>query len=337
MDMRLLGAVILGGVIVSGTVGGAFAYRLNYWFHHNSVQVDGEMLLEVAQGDTFADVTASLVERGLIADPFKFELIARLLRKTANLKIGEYNFVGNVTPVQVLQKIESGDAVRRRISFQEGRPVAHVWHQIEKATKVTNDIAGLSPAEVLKQLDLHIEADHLEGLFFPDTYGYLAYDSASSILQRAHDKLHAVLADAWDTRAEDLSIDNTYDLLILASIIEKESALSSDRKKISGVLHRRLAQGMLLQVDPTVIYGLGDSFDGDLKSNDLRNDHIYNTYVHKGLPPTPICMPSKDSILAASRPQAGEEMYFVGRGDGTSEFSKTLKEHNRAVRKYQMK
>lgn len=337
MDMRLLGAVILGSVIVSGTVGGALAYRLNYWFYHNSVQVDGEMLLEVAQGDTFADVTDSLVEIGLIADPFKFELIARLLRKTAKLKIGEYNFVGNVTPVQVLQKIESGDAVRRRISFQEGRPVAHVWHQIEKATKLTNDIAELSPAEVLQQLDLHIEADHLEGLFFPDTYGYLAYDSASSILQRAHDKLHAVLADAWDTRADDLSIDNTYDLLILASIIEKESALSNDRKKISGVLHRRLAQGMLLQVDPTVIYGLGDSFDGDLKSKDLRDDHIYNTYVHKGLPPTPICMPSKDSILAASRPQEGEEMYFVGRGDGTSEFSKTLKEHNRAVRKYQMK
>lgn len=337
MDMRLLGAVILGSVIVSGTVGGAFAFRLNYWFHHNSVQVDGEMLLEVAQGDTFADVTTSLVERGLIADAFKFELIARLLRKTAKLKIGEYNFAGNVTPVQVLQKIESGDAVRRRISFQEGRPVAHVWQQIEKATKVTNDIAELSQDEVLQQLDLHIEADQLEGLFFPDTYGYLAYDSASSILQRAHDKLHAVLADAWDNRADDLSVTNTYDLLILASIIEKESALSSDRKKISGVLHRRLAQGMLLQVDPTVIYGLGDRFDGDLKSKDLRDDHIYNTYVHKGLPPTPICMPSKDSILAASQPQEGEEMYFVGRGDGTSEFSKTLKEHNRAVRKYQMK
>lgn len=335
--MRLLGAIVLGSVIVCGTIGGAFAYRLNYWFHHNSVNVDGQMLLEVTYGDSFSDVTENLAEQGVIADPFKFELIARLLHKTAKLKTGEYNFAGNVTPQQVLQKIESGDAVLRRISFQEGRPVDHVWEQIEKATKVTNDIAGLTPTEVLQRLDLHIEADHLEGLLFPDTYGYRAYDSAFSIVQRAHDKLYAVLADAWDARTEELSVDNIYDLLILASIIEKESALSSDRKKISGVLHRRLAIGMLLQVDPTVIYGLGDAFDGDLKTKDLRDDQIYNTYVHKGLPPTPICMPSKDSILAAARPQEGEEMYFVGRGDGTSEFSKTLQEHNRAVRKYQMK
>lgn len=335
--MRLFGVVILGSIIVSGTIGGALAYRLNYWFHHNSVHVEGELVLEVAHGDSFADVTATLTEQGLIADPFKFELIARLLRKTASLKIGEYNFEGKVTPSQVLRKIESGDAVRRRISFQEGLPVAHVWKQIENATKVTNDIADLTAVDVLQQLDLHIEANHLEGLFFPDTYGYLAYDSALSILQRAHDKLHAVLTDAWEARAEDVSVNNAYELLILASIIEKESALSRDRKKISGVLHRRLAIDMLLQVDPTVIYGLGDAFDGDLRIRDLRNKHIYNTYVHKGLPPTPICMPSKDSILAASRPKDGKEMYFVGRGDGTSEFSVTLEEHNRAVRKYQMK
>ena len=335
--MRLLGVVVLLSIILLGIGGGSYAYSLNHWFYQAEVVLEQPVTIEIKRGQSFSAVASLLESEGLIADPFKFSTIARLKHKTQSLKVGEYQFVGQVTPHKVLGKIERGDGRKRRITFQEGRVVKSVWKQLAKAEKVHNNVLNLTHDEVLERLDLHFEASHLEGLLFPDTYSYLANNTALSILQRAHDKLWAVLADAWEKRSDDVQAQTEYELLIVASIIEKESNIRADRFKISGVIHRRLQRGIRLQVDPTVIYGLGEEFDGNLRREHLRAEQIYNTYVHYGLPPTPICMPSKESIVAAANPRPGEEMYFVGRGDGTSQFSVTLQEHNRAVRKYQMK
>ena len=335
--MRLFGLVVLLGILLTGILGGSSAYVLNYQFHQEAVEVTTPILVEVAEGDSFSEVTTQLHDSGLIENPTSFKIMASLRGKTAQLKVGEYGFQGQVSPSGVLTKLVDGKAYVRHVSFPEGRKVTVVWEQLAKADRVENNIEGLSEQEVLSRLDLHFPTSHLEGLFFPDTYSYLAHNSALSILQRAHDKLNAVLQDAWDARTGEIAISNVYELLILATIVEKESGLSKDRRRISGVLHRRLSRDMLLQVDPTVIYGLGKEFDGDLKTKHLRDDQLYNTYVHKGLPPSPICMPSRDAILAAANPQPGEEMFFIGRGDGSSQFSVTLEEHNRAVQKYLIK
>lgn len=337
--MRLAALVVLLAVIFGGFLGGSSAFWVNHWFEQSSVTVTERATVEIEKGNSFSDVTNQLVERGILrgGDALKFKVIAQLQQKTEDIKVGEYSFEGEVTPKEVLERIERGQRVIRYITLPEGKPVEAVWRKFGDAAKLKNDIEGLDYDGVLNRLELYFEASHLEGLFFPDTYSYLAGNSATSVLQRAHDKLYAVLQDAWDARSEDVQVENIYELLILASIIERESGVSRDRKQISGVLHRRLGIDMLLQVDPTVIYGLGDAFDGDLKTKHMRMDHEYNTYVHKGLPPSPICMPSKDSILAAANPQPGDAMYFVGRGDGTSQFSATLREHNQAVQKYQMK
>ena len=179
--------------------------------------------------------------------------------------------------------------------------------------------------------------EHPEGRFLPETYQFPRGSTDLEFLRRAYLGMEQALAEAWERRAKDLPLDSPYEALILASIVEKETGLASERARIAGVFVRRLKRGMRLQTDPTVIYGLGEGFDGNLRRKDLRTDTAYNTYTRQGLPPTPICLPGLDAIEAVLHPDEGNSLYFVARGDGSHEFSDTLKAHNRAVRKYQLK
>jgi UPF0755 protein len=224
--------------------------------------------------------------------------------------------------------------VQYPLTLVEGWTFRQVMEALQADERLEHLIEDPSAEAVMARLGRR--GVHPEGRFFPDTYHFTRGSSDLDILKRAHAAMERVLAEEWEARADGLPIESPDEALILASIIEKETGLASERAEIAGVFVRRLRLGMRLQTDPTVIYGLGDDFDGNLRRADLRNDHPYNTYVHAGLPPTPIALPGREAIRAALNPADGETLYFVARGDGSHAFSVTLEEHNRAVRKYQL-
>ncbi|MBT8448582.1 MAG: endolytic transglycosylase MltG, partial [Gammaproteobacteria bacterium] len=239
----------------------------------------------------------------------------------------------NMTYAEMLQMLTSGRGIDYAIRFIEGWTVQEALAEFSKHDDLVKDVElSLDSVRAL----LNIEQSNIEGWLFPDTYYYSKNGLLSDLLKTMHQRMLVSLNDAWAQRATDVYLETPYELLILASIIEKESALASERDVISGVFHRRLQLGMRLQTDPTVIYGLGPDFDGDIRRRDLRTKTPYNTYVIKGLPPTPIALPSQESLIAAAKPAAGTALYFVSRGDGSHVFSDTLEQHNRAVRKYQL-
>ncbi|MDX1362402.1 MAG: endolytic transglycosylase MltG, partial [Pseudoalteromonas tetraodonis] len=228
-----------------------------------------------------------------------------------------------------IKKINQGEQVSFSFTIIEGQALRDILNALSTAPHLQNDLKR-------EQLGEQIigRQTHLEGWLFPDTYHYHSNDTASSLLKRAAQKMQQTLADAWQQRANDLPYDTAYEALIMASIIEKETALASERPLIASAFINRLNTNMRLQTDPTVIYGLGEDFDGDIKRKDLINYTPYNTYRINGLPPTPIAMPSKEAILAAVNPPKSEYVYFVAKGDGSHQFSTTLKQHNAAVNRY---
>jgi UPF0755 protein len=230
--------------------------------------------------------------------------------------------------------LQRGDVIRYKVTLPEGITLAMALDILAQQHYLDKTLTGPSDPRILEMIAPH---SHPEGLFFPDTYDYARNDADWSILQRSHLAMNAVLQEEWDQRAPSLPYETPYEALIMASIIERETGASQEREQISGVFVRRLQHGMLLQTDPTVIYGLGIAFDGNLQRKDLLEDsNSYNTYRHPGLPPTPIALPGRAAIRAALHPDARNSLYFVARGDGGHVFSDTLKEHNRAVRAYQL-
>ncbi len=312
---------------------GAAAWALFAWAERPGPS-DAPAVVTVAAGSGVGAVAQALAGHGVIAHAPLFSWLARLRGDAASVRAGEYRFPAGTTPNAVLAQLVAGDVVVHRLQIVEGWTVRDMLAAANAAPGLGTTLADADAENLLARLQLG--DGHAEGQFFPDTYHYVAGDSAAEVLRRAHAKMEAVLAAEWAQRDDGLPYGDAHEALVMASLIEKETALPADRPRVAGVFVRRLARGMRLQTDPSIIYGLGAAFDGDLKRTHLRADGPYNTYRRRGLPPTPIALPGLGAIRAALRPADGTALYFVARGDGATVFSDTLNEHNRAVRRYQL-
>lgn len=284
-------------------------------------------------GSSLKSAAQQMADAGMLGEPALFVILARLLGKATSIKAGNYEVDRPVTPLELLRKITEGDYTQDVITFVEGWTFRQILKALDEYPAVRHDTQGLSDAEILRRLELGEPSP--EGWFFPDTYHFSRGSSDLALLRRAHRLMRANLTRQWERRAADLPLATPYEALILASIIEKETGQAAERPLIAAVFVNRLRNGMKLQSDPTVIYGVGKAFDGNLRKRDLLTDNVYNTYTREGLPPTPIAMPGLRSLSAALNPAPSDALYFVARGDGTSHFSRTLGEHDRAVTKYQ--
>lgn len=265
--------------------------------------------------------------------PPEFEVLARVLRRERAIKAGNYFFAQAPTPLELLEKLTRGDVLQAEIRLIEGWTFAQFRAELNASPDLRHDTKGLDDAEILKRLQ--VSETHPEGLFFPDTYLFAKGSSDLNVLRRAYRAQQRHLKAEWEARSPNVPYATPYEALIMASIVEKETGRPQERDMVAGVLVNRLRIGMRLQVDPTVIYGLGAAFDGNLKKAHLLEDGPYNTYTRAGLPPTPIAMPGVASLHAALQPAKTDALYYVSRGDGSSHFSKSIEEHNRAVSKYQ--
>lgn len=291
-------------------------------------------MIEVLPGSSLGRVARELNESDLIPSALAFELLARWRGVSAAIQSGEYALEEGLSPSDLLDRMVNGEQIQYRVTLVEGWTFAQALDRLWREEKLLAQLQGLTPAEIAARMGL--ERDNPEGLLFPDTYFYTKGRTDLDILRRANRRLNEVLSAAWETRLGALPFANSYEALIMASIIEKESAAGSERGHISGVFVRRLERGMRLQSDPTVIYGMGASYQGNITRNDLNTTTAYNTYRVGGLPPTPIALAGRESILAALNPIQSDYLYFVSRGDGSHQFSSNLEEHNAAVRQYQL-
>lgn len=324
----LVGAVLL----LIGCIAAAAAWLA--WYAHQPLTPKVTPLpFSLKTGSSLKAVAQQMASAGALDRPEPFVLLARLLGEAGNIKAGSYEIDGPVTPLQLLRKITEGDYTQDVITFVEGWTFRQIRTTLDEHSAVRHDTKELSNLDILKRLE--IDEPSPEGWFFPDTYHFSSGGSDLGILRRAHRLMRVNLAAQWERRVPELPIRTPYEALILASIIEKETGQPYERPLVAAVFVNRLRIGMRLQTDPTVIYGLGDSFDGNLRKRDLLTDTPYNTYTREGLPPTPIAMPGLASISAALNPARSNALYFVAKGDGTSHFSRTLGEHDRAVTKYQ--
>ncbi|WP_345797928.1 endolytic transglycosylase MltG [Castellaniella sp. MT123] len=286
-------------------------------------------------GSTPRQIAQAMQAAGIDLDPEGFVWLARLSGRDKLLKAGAYEARTGDTPWLLLERMANGDMTQTRLTFPEGRTFDQMRAALNADPKVRHDTLGMDDAAVARRLGL--DTDTPEGLFYPDTYVFGPGTSDLDILRRAAQAGHQVLDRLWAQRDADLPLTTPYQALILASIIEKETGHGSDRARIAGVFINRLRIGMPLQTDPAVIYGLGADYQGRLRKKDLEQDTPWNTYTRPGLPPTPIANPGKAALMAAIHPEKHDFLYFVSRGDGTSEFSKDLSAHNRAVGKYILK
>jgi len=270
---------------------------------------------------------------GVDVHPDAMAAAARAMGTAATLRAGRYAVERGITLAGLLAKLKAGDVLREKLTVVEGITFRELRSLLASSSELKPDSAALSNAALLKAVGA--AESHPEGLFAPDTYVYDPGTRDLEVLRQAYRRQMKLLQDAWDARAPDLPYKTPYEALIMASIVEKETGQSSERDRIAGVFVNRLRIGMLLQTDPTVIYGLGEKFDGNLRKRDLVTDTPYNSYTRAGLPPTPISLPGRASIEAALKPAQTNALYFVSKGDGSSHFSGTLDEHNRAVDKYQ--
>ena len=289
--------------------------------------------INVAPGTHLRSLSAMLEREGVIGNAQLFWLLGRVLDKAGTLKVGVYTLDRPLTPLELYAKIQRGEVSQAIVQFIEGWNWREARAALAAQPLLKNDSAGMSDAEILQAIGA--EERHPEGLLFPDTYFYAPHTSDLGVLRRAYRLQHEKLLAAWETRAPGLPYRTPYEALIMASIVEKETGAAFERPQIAGVFLNRLRLGMRLQTDPTVIYGLGERFDGNLRKVDLQTDTPYNTYTRAGLPPTPIAMPSAAAIQAALNPAKTDALYFVARGDGTHVFSRNLEAHNRAVNRYQ--
>lgn len=289
----------------------------------------------ISGGSTLSGIARRLTADGVLPHPLPLVALARWRGVDRTIKAGSYEVEAGTTLPQLLARLTQGDVTQTSITFIEGQTFADLKNALRSHPGISVQVATLPDAEILERLG--VQASHPEGQFFPDTYFFATGSSDLAVLKRAQRSLQSRLGAAWEKRAPGLPLATPYEALILASIVEKETGRAADRPLIASVFVNRLKQRMRLQTDPTVIYGLGASFDGNLRKRDLESDTPYNTYTRDGLPPTPIALPSQASIDAVMNPPATQYLYFVSRGDGSSEFSSTLAEHNRAVSRYQLK
>ena len=327
--MRLLRALVIVAVLALGAAG-AVAF---VWYRQPLPLPASPFEFEVRPGTTLAAVARQLRDANVIPHPYTLIALARVKGVDRTIKAGSYEVGEGITLPQLLAKLTQGDVTQSSLTIVEGTTFGELMRSLRESSQITHTLADMSDAELSASLGITEKSP--EGLFFPDTYFFANGSSDAALLKRAHRALQERLRAGWERRAPDLPLATPYEALILASIVEKETGRPADRPLIASVLVNRLKRGIRLQVDPTVIYGIGEKFDGNLRKRDLEADTAYNTYMRDGLPPTPIALPSQASLDAVLNPPPTPYLYFVSRGDGTSEFSSTLADHNRAVSKYQ--
>jgi len=287
----------------------------------------------VSPGQSTRMVARQLEASAVLPRQYEFLALAILLNKTGHIKAGQYSFKAPLTPLTLLEKLTRGDTVLRKLTVVEGWFFRQMREAVDKNPDLRHESADMSDAALLAAIGAPERLP--EGLFFPDTYYFDAGSSDIKLYRRAYHAMRDRLSDAWPNRAEGLPYRTPYEALIMASIIEKETGAPEERPQIASVFVNRLRLGMRLQTDPTVIYGMGERFDGNLRKNDLSLDTPYNTYTRAGLPPTPIALPGDAALRAALNPEPGRALYFVAMGEGRHYFSSSLDEHNRAVNRYQ--
>jgi UPF0755 protein len=304
------------------------------WFttRHLPMRSDPTMF-SIPAGASLRAAAQVIESAGVDLPAWQLELLGRILGRSAKIKAGSYEVDGALTALALLDKLTRGDVSQGELVLVEGRTFRQFRTLLNEHPDLAHDTQKLSDTKLLVLLGA--KEAHPEGLFFPDTYLFNKGSSDIDVLRRAYRAMQPRLAAAWETRETTLPVKTPYELLILASIVEKETGLPADRPQVAAVFVNRLRRGMLLQTDPTVIYGLGERFDGNLRKVDLLTDTPWNTYTRVGLPPTPIAMPGLASLQAAAKPPPSDMLYFVARGDGSSQFSATLDEHNSAVARYQ--
>jgi UPF0755 protein len=334
--MRKIAAILAVVVLLAMAAGGGY-----YWLesvYYSPGPAKQALRIQVEQGASVRTVLQELARQGIVSQPRAIELYvrlnSRLNHRAPRIQVGMYEIPAGASPADILDLFDQGRVVLEQLTVIEGSRFSDLRRLLDGHAAVAHTLQGKSDEEVMAAIG-HA-GEFAEGRFFPDTYRFAARTSDVEILGKAYAALQKVLDDAWQQRSTDLPFQTPYEALILASIVEKETGLPAERPRIAGVFVSRLRKGMRLQTDPTVIYGLGASYDGDIRSRDLVTDTPYNTYTRAGLPPTPIALPGRDSILAAVHPQETGDLYFVatGTGDGGHHFSRTLEEHNAAVRSY---
>lgn len=288
----------------------------------------------VESGTAFSQLAHRLAEEGLVSESLWLRLYGRLNPEQTRIKAGDYQLEPGMTPLAVLDDMVEGRVKHWSVQFIEGRTFADLRARLAASEHLHKETTDWTDAEIMAAVGAPDQ--HPEGRFFPDTYLFTSSESDLDLLKRSYERMASVLEEEWQQRAENLPYESAYDALIMASIVERETGVAGERQDVAGVFVRRLEKGMRLQTDPTVIYGMGDSYEGRIGRRDLRTHTPYNTYMINGLPPTPIALPGREAIHAALHPAEGSALYFVARGDGTHKFSDTLAEHQRAVREYQL-
>jgi UPF0755 protein len=327
--MALIKKLLVTGVIVSVAAASGFA-----WWTKQALPVPGAPIeFSINPGSGVAASAQQMAAAGVPVNPTLFVLLARLTGDAGRIKAGSYELKPNTSPRRLLTQLVRGEFAQEAVTIIEGWSFKQMRQAISSHTRLKHDTVKLTDAELMAKIST--EYKDPEGLFFPDTYLFAKGSSEIEIYRRAHQAMLAHLNEAWDKRNKELPYKTPYEALIMASIVEKETGQKSERTMIAGVFVNRLRTGMLLQTDPTVIYGMGDAFVGKIAKKDLLTDTPYNTYTRGGLPPTPISLPGLQSLQAALAPADTPALYFVSRGDGTSQFSSNLPDHNRAVNRYQ--
>lgn len=314
----------------------SWAWQDYQTFTTKPLVVQEPVIIDISNGSSFNSIIQQLNNQIGFQQPdlekLWFKILARQQGVSNQLKAGEYQLPVGMTPTDFLALLSSGATLQHSITFPEGWTFKQIRQALVADKNLKLTLIELSGAEILQQLGS--DYTHPEGLFFPDTYRFEKHTTDLSILQQAYQKMQQVLNEQWSNKAQDLPLKTAYHALILASIVEKETGVAFERPEIAGVFTRRLNKGMRLQTDPTVIYGMGDSYQGNIRKKDLQTLTPYNTYRINGLPPTPIAMPGEQAINAVLHPAKGNSLYFVANGDGSHKFSATLSEHNRAVQAY---
>ena len=344
--MRKLLLLLLLFVVVTAVA--AYAYY-QYQLEASLDLQSQEQIVEVKKGEGLNQVLLRLQSQGLLKESWPAKIYARQYQLAKKLQAGEFRVPANADIPALFQILISSQPIRYKVTLVEGITFSEARKILQNQPLLSHEVTELSDQELYDRLYRESASGagfereegsafhHPEGMLYPDTYYFHKRDSEYSILLRAHERLLKVLAEEWGNKQSELPIKSPYEALILASIVEKETGVPSERAEISGVFVRRLQKGMRLQTDPTVIYGLGDRYQGNITRRHLREKTPYNTYRIDGLPPTPIALVGRDAIHAALHPAEGKSLYFVAKGDGSHQFSETITEHNRAVRKYQLK
>lgn len=323
---RLFGSLLLAAILMLGAAG----YYVTRPLTPPALPFD----FSLQPGSSLKSAAFQLKQAGVLDDAQVFVLLGRSMGLSGKMKYGNYQITKPVSMYELLQIISKGRVAQSDLIIIEGWTFKQFRDALNAAPKLRHDSMSLSNTEIMQKIGA--TEKHPEGLFFPDTYNFPSGSSDLALIKRAYQTMQRHLQENWQSREKDLPLQSPYEALILASIVEKETGQKKDRTMIASVFVNRLRKGMMLQTDPTVIYGIGDKYDGNIRKRDLLKDTEYNTYTRYGLTPTPIALPGKESLYAALHPAASSALYFVARGDGSSQFSSNLNDHNQAVQRYQL-